>query len=93
MRTAAAKACPSLLGKGRDDALPFFEGDLRDTSVTWQALAGATVPEICAITGHQLDSATRILKHYLARHPEMGDAAIAKMIEWYEGDGDTEIGH
>lgn len=92
VRAAAGKSTPTLLGKGREDGVPFFEADLRDTSVTWQALAGATIPEICAITGHQLQSATRILRHYLARHPEMGDVAIAKMIEWYEGDGETEIG-
>lgn len=92
VRAAAGKSTPSLIGKGKQDVQPFFEADLRDTSVTWQALAGATVPEIVAITGHTLESATRILKHYLARHPEMADAAIAKMIEWYDGDGETEIG-
>ncbi|CDX54505.1 putative Integrase family protein [Mesorhizobium plurifarium] len=78
------KPCPSLAD--------FIEPDLRDTAVTWLALAGATVPEICSITGHSFDSATRILKHYLARHPEMADAAIAKMIAWHEADGETEIG-
>lgn len=78
------KPCPTL----KD----FIEPDLRDTAVTWLALAGATVPEICSITGHSFDSATRILKHYLARHPEMADEAIRKMIAWHEADGETEIG-
>jgi hypothetical protein len=76
--------CPSLAD--------FWDLDLRDTAVTWMALAGATVPEIIAVTGHTLESATRILKHYLARHPEMADSAMRKMVEWYDGGGETEIG-
>ncbi|TCQ82586.1 hypothetical protein EDF68_101977 [Ochrobactrum sp. BH3] len=67
--------------------------DFRDTSVTWMALAGATIPEISSVTGHTAESATRILRHYLARHPEMADSAIRKMVSWYEADGETEIGY
>lgn len=70
----------------------FQEPDLRDTAVTWLALAGCTIPEICAITGHSLTSATRVLKHYLAIHPEMGDSAIRKMVAWYDAGGETEFG-
>lgn len=70
----------------------FWDMDLRDTAVTWLALAGATIPEIINVTGHTAQSATRILKHYLAQHPELADAAIRKMIDWYENDGETEIG-
>ncbi|MDZ7822614.1 MAG: hypothetical protein U5K75_00245 [Ahrensia sp.] len=70
----------------------FLDLDLRDTSVTWMALAGCEIPEIVSVTGHTLESATQILKHYLARHPEMADSAITKMIKWYEADGETEIG-
>ncbi len=70
----------------------FWDLDLRDTSVTWQALAGATIPEIIAVTGHTMESATSILKHYLARHPEMADASIGKMIEWFDAGGETETG-
>lgn len=84
VRKAALERCPSLE--------TFQERDLRDTAVTWMALAGATVPEICAVTGHTLQSATRILRHYLAAHPEMADAAIGKMISWYDAGGETEIG-
>jgi len=76
--------CPSLTG--------FQDLDLRDTPVTWQALAGTTVPEIIAVTGHSLQPATRVLRHYLARHPEMADNALNKMLEWYESDGSTNIG-
>lgn len=92
VRAEAARVCPSLLGKDREDGRPFLESDLRDTAVTWMALAGATIPEIVAITGHEIESATQILKHYLARHPQMADAAIAKMIEWYEDKGETDLG-
>jgi hypothetical protein len=59
--------------------------DLRDTAVTWFARAGCTLPEICAITGHSLQSATQVLKHYLGSHPELADNAIRKMVEWFEG--------
>lgn len=58
--------------------------DLRDTAVTWLATAGATIPEICAITGHTFGSANEILKHYLSLHAELADSAIAKMVIWHE---------
>lgn len=86
------KPCPSLLGDEDANLQPLQEGDLRDTAVTWMALSGATIPEIISITGHTPESATRILRHYLAQHPEMADSAIRKMVEWYEADGETEIG-
>jgi integrase len=70
----------------------FWDMDLRDTSVVWMALASSTVPEIISVTGHTIESATRILKHYLARHPEMADQAIGKMLAWYDAGGETEIG-
>ena len=47
---------------------------------------------IAAVTGHSHESCTQILKHYLAQHPEMASSAIAKMIAWYDADGETEIG-
>ena len=76
--------CPSLAD--------FQERDLRDTAVTWMALAGATIPEIINVTGHSAESAVQILKHYLARDAGMADAAIMKMVSWYEAGGETEIG-
>lgn len=71
--------CPSLS--------TFRDQDLRDTAVTWMALAGATIPEIIAVTGHTPGQAADILKHYLGRHPELADAAIAKMAAWYDREG------
>lgn len=58
--------------------------DLRDTTVTWLARAGCTLPEISSITGHSLKSIVNILKHYLAITPELGDSAIGKMVAWME---------
>ena len=84
VRKAAAKACPSVAD--------FHDQDLRDTAVTWMALAGSTIPEITSVTGHSPETAHSILKHYLARHPEMADAAIRKMLAWYDSNGETEFG-
>lgn len=73
------EACPSLAD--------FHDQDLRDTAVTWMALAGATIPEIISVTGHSEKSASQILKHYLGRHPEMAASAIGKAVRWLEGKG------
>lgn len=40
--------------------------DLRGTAVTLLAAAGVAIPQICAVTGHTLQSATRILEKYMA---------------------------
>lgn len=61
--------------------------DLRDTAVTWLARAGCTIPEICAITGHSLQSATSILKHYLELGEPMALAAHRKLVSWMEREG------
>ncbi|MEM7303731.1 MAG: hypothetical protein AAF468_21845 [Pseudomonadota bacterium] len=68
----------------------FKEKDLRATAVTWMANASATIPEICAVTGHTPASAVNILRHYLAQNPELADSALDKMINWFEEDGDIE---
>lgn len=68
----------------------FRDQDLRDTAVTWMGLAGLTIPEICSITGHSEKSAYDIMKHYLALHPEMAEAGMAKLIRWYETDDKSE---
>lgn len=54
--------------------------DLRGTAVTRLALAGCTVPEICAITGHSHAEANAILEaHYLHRDPAIAWNAIRKL--------------
>ncbi len=50
--------------------------DLRGTAVTLLAAAGVAIPQICAVTGHTLQSATRILEKYMARTAAMSKAAI-----------------
>lgn len=96
VRAAAVKGVPDGAGGWKVEPCPsladFRDQDLRDTAVTYMALAESTVPEIISVTGHTAESATRILKHYLARHPEMADSAIGKMVAWYEGGGETEFG-
>lgn len=71
--------CPAIAGL-RDQ-------DLRDTAVTWLGRAGCTVPEIASITGHSYGSIHNVLKHYLALHPDMADAAIGKLISWMKQTG------
>lgn len=61
--------------------------DLRDTAVTRLAMAECTMPEIAAITGHTLESITKIIKHYLVLQPSMADAAIGKLNAWMEREG------
>jgi integrase len=53
--------------------------DLRGTATTLLAEAGATVPEIAAITGHRLESVSRILENYLSRTAKLSTTAIAKL--------------
>lgn len=62
----------------------FRDQDLRDTAVTWLARAGCDILEIAAITGHDTDTIHQMLKHYLAEHPERADAAIAKLVAWWD---------
>lgn len=50
--------------------------DLRRSAVVRLAEAGCTLPQIAAITGHQLDRTLRILETYLPRNAEMARAAI-----------------
>jgi len=56
--------------------------DLRGTAVTRLAVAGCSVPEIAAITGHSLKQVTAILDaHYLSRDSKLGISAIQKLEE------------
>jgi integrase len=65
-----------------DDDLHFH--DLRGTAVTRLALAGCTVPQIAAITGHSPRDVDEILKaHYLGGQAELADQAIVKLVAAY----------
>lgn len=63
----------------------FTDQDLRDTAVTWLALAGCELPEIASITGHSLKTVQDVLKHYMGMHPGMARSAIAKLSIYMEG--------
>lgn len=62
-------------------------GDLRDTAVTRLALAGCTVMQIRAITGHSLETIHQIMKHYLVLDSRMARAAIDKLNAWMAAEG------
>ena len=54
--------------------------DLRGTAVLMFAMAGATVPEIAAMSGHSLADTQSILdKNYFHRDPRLSDAGVDKM--------------
>ncbi|WP_425456850.1 tyrosine-type recombinase/integrase [Cereibacter sediminicola] len=82
---------------GKAQAAASIEGvklhDLRGTAVTFLAIAGRSVPEIAALTGHSLKDAEAILsKHYLGRDRRLGESAVAKLEK--HGPGKTAInGH
>jgi integrase len=58
--------------------------DLRGTAVTRLALAGCTVPQIAALTGHSLKDVEAILNaHYLGGTLELAEAAITKLNAVY----------
>lgn len=97
VRDAAVKGIhpDGTLGLGKHDKGPwrlepmpsladFHDQDLRDTAVTWLALAGCTKPEIAAITGHSLGTIDEILKHYLGLHPDLARSAIGKLTAWWD---------
>ncbi len=55
--------------------------DLRGTAITRMALAGCTVPEIAAVTGHSLKDVEAILDmHYLGGRAELAASAMKKMV-------------
>jgi len=57
--------------------------DLRRTGIVQLAIAGATVPQIAAISGHSVDQVQKIIDVYL---PRRGDVALGG-IELWEGAG------
>lgn len=77
-RASWGKACD----KAKIEDLHFH--DLRGTAVTRLALAGSTVPQIAAITGHSLKDVEELLDaHYLGGRIELAEAAIIKLNAAY----------
>lgn len=79
VRAIAAETMPSIADK------QFL--DLRDTAITRLALAGCTVPEIRAISGHSLETVHQVLKHYLALDDRFAVSAIARLKAWMHDEG------
>lgn len=59
--------------------------DLRRTAMVRMAEAGATVPQLAAVSGHSIDQTQRILETYLPRNREMAQAAITRLAEHKPG--------
>ncbi len=57
--------------------------DLRRTGVVQMALAGATVPQIAAVTGWRIDYAQKIVDTYL---PRRGDVALGGVERWEQSE-------
>jgi integrase len=73
-RSSWAKAC----ARAGISGLTFH--DLRGTAVVRLAIAGATVPQIAAVTGHSLKDVETILDaHYLGRDIQLAEAAVLKL--------------
>lgn len=79
VRAAAAERLPGIADK--------LFMDLRDTAITRLALAGCTVTEVRAITGHTLETIHTVLRHYVALDDRMADAAIGKLRAYLEEEG------
>lgn len=72
LRAAAAKKMPSIA------RLKFL--DTRDTYVTRAAIAGASIAQIRAVTGHTPGAVHNVIKHYLGNEPELA-ASSAKCLK------------
>lgn len=66
----------------KDTGQPKVFQDLRRSSVVRLGLAGCTVWEIGAITGHSYTRIEQILEVYLPRSTPMAKAAIERLLEW-----------
>jgi hypothetical protein len=53
--------------------------DIRRTGMVQLALAGATIPQIAALSGHSIEHTTRIIETYV---PRRADIALAGVETW-----------
>lgn len=84
VRADAARSCPSLTGtdpavRARTLKGPLNAADLRRTGMVWAAEGGASIAEICSVSGHNLQSGLTILETYLPRARILADRAIARL--------------
>lgn len=84
VRDAAAVSMPSLTGADASVREPTLKGelaarDLRRSGMVWTAQAGASVAQICSVSGHTLQSGLDILETYLPRQRLLADQAVARL--------------
>lgn len=84
VRAAAAVDMPSLIGADPSVREPTLQGelaarDLRRSGMVWAAQSGASIPQICSMSGHTLQSGLEILETYLPRQRLLADQAVAKL--------------
>lgn len=77
--------------KGREKAKAGLRGrllvglqrrDLRRTGMVQLALAGATIPQIAALSGHSVDQTAKIIETYI---PRRGEVALVGIEAWERG--------
>ena len=77
---AIASEAEKAMVKARIEGRTFH--DLRRTAVVRMAEAGCTIPEIASLSGHQLETTSRIIETYLPRNRRLAQAAVAKLEQW-----------
>ncbi len=85
VRAVAADSLDDAAAAARLRARTF--ADLRDTAITRLALAGGTITEIRAITGHSLETVHQVLRHYLALDEASARSGIARLQAWMQREG------
>ncbi len=83
VRDVAAQAAADT--DGAPDVSDLLLRGLRHSGVTCLALAGCTIPEIAAISGHSLHTAQRIVDTYLVRTGELASSAADKRLAQHQG--------
>ncbi len=84
VRAEAAKETASLTGKDATVREPTLKGDLRAsdlrrTGMVWAAQSGASIPEICSVSGHTIKRGMDILETYLPRQRLLADRAVTRL--------------
>ena len=84
VRAAAAVDMPSFIGADPAVREPTLKGelaarDLRRSGMVWAAQSGASIAQICSISGHTLQSGLEILETYLPRQRLLADQGVAKL--------------
>lgn len=62
--------------------------DIRRTGIVMLAIAGATVPQIAALSGHSVDQVQKILDVYL---PRRGEVALGGVEKWEKAGPATNV--